>query len=95
LDKLDTDRLLGEIIVLKEFNDSEEYDCTDSIENEIEEIFEDIVEDMLDELKETDEDEICTHCVLKEAVQRGYVEGYRKAQEMLRNALNENLKNMR
>lgn len=94
-DRIDTDRLIGDIIVLKELDDSEDCDYTDSIENGIEEIFEDIVDDMLDELKETNEDEICTHCVLKEAVQRGYVEGYRKAQEMLRNALNENLEKMR
>ena len=92
-DKLDTDRLIGDVIILKEFNDSEGEEET--MEAELDEMFEDIVSDMIDEIKEIEcEDDFCLHCSLKEAVQRGYIEGYKKSMEMMRNALNENLNNM-
>ena len=96
-DKLDTDRLIGDVIILKEFNDDEYLEGDeDSMEAELYEIFEDIVSDMIDEIQEIEcEEDFCLHCSLKEAVQRGYVQGYRKSMEMMRNALDENLENMR
>lgn len=96
LDKLDTDRLIGDVVILKEIDDKYLEGDEDSMEAELYEIFEDIVSDMIDEIQEIEcEEDFCLHCSLKEAVQRGYVQGYRKSMEMMRNALDENLENMR
>ena len=95
-DKLDTDRLIGDVVILKEIDDKYLEGDEDSMEAELYEIFEDIVSDMIDEIQEIEcEEDFCLHCSLKEAVQRGYVQGYRKSMEMMRNALDENLENMR
>ena len=94
-DKLDTDRLMGDIIVLKE-SDDEDLEGEYGMKAKLDEMFEDIVSDMIDEIQEIEyEDDFCLHCSLKEAVQRGYIQGYKMAQTMLRNALDENLENMR
>jgi hypothetical protein len=91
-DALDTDRLFGEIVLLKEYDES----CEDNVENELEETFEEIVDDAMSEIDGCVEnnEEFCLHCIIKDSVKAGYLEGYRKAQEMLRNALNENLHNI-
>ena len=93
LDKLDTDRLLGDVVILKEFNDNDEVEEY-TMEDELDEMFEDIVADMLSELEDVESDDFCLHCCLKEAVQRGYLQGYKNSMKMMRNALNENLDDM-
>ena len=92
--RLDTDRLLGDIIILKELDNADE-DVEYTMEDELDEMFEDIVADMLNELEDVQSDDFCLHCSLKEAIQRGYIQGYKKSMEMMRNALDENLENMR
>lgn len=93
LDEIDTDRLHGEIVVLKERDTNENEE--DSIEEELDDIFEEIVEDTLDNIMEDQEDDgFCLHCTIKNAVQRGYMAGYKQAQIMLKRALEENIENM-
>lgn len=90
IDIIDTDRLYGEIIIIEE-----EIETETDIADELEEVFDDISNDLVDEISECiDEEDYCVHCAIKERLSEVYLIGYKKAQEMMRDALTENLENM-
>lgn len=86
---IDTDKFTGDIILLEEIEEDSE------LAEELEEYFEDATSDLIENIHDGSVDEdFCIHCAIKDALRESYLEGYKKSQEVLRDALNENLESM-
>jgi hypothetical protein len=68
-DKIDTDRLIGEIAILQECDDSED----DTDEEELDELFEELTGEVLQAIVDNqDNPEFCLHCEIKDAIAEAY-----------------------
>jgi hypothetical protein len=73
-DKIDTNRLIGEIAILQECDDTEE----DMDEEELDELIEELTGEVLQAIIDNqDNPEFCLHCEIKDAITEAYEIGFR------------------